>query len=150
MRAYRKPSGKGGAGSGGRPTTGTGRAPPRLTSRRAAAPLWRAAPRAAREQRATRAASANYQNGAASATQRSGAASGGGTAPSALAPSRRQRRRKACQSGVAITDYPFGCGASMACSANPRGVPVLRVDARRLPAVPWHGGAVLELAKRLL
>ena len=111
LRAYRKPSGKGAAGSGGRPTTGTGRAPPRLTSRRTAATIWRAARRAAREQRATRAASANSQNGAASATQRSGAASGGGTAPSALAPSRRQRRRKACQSVCAITDA-FGCGAA--------------------------------------
>ena len=104
LRAYRKPSGKGAAGSGGRPTTGTGRAPPRLASRRTAATISRAARRADREQRATATASAKSQNGAASATHRSGAASGGGTAPSARAPSRRQRRRKACQSGVAITD----------------------------------------------
>ena len=135
LRAYRKPSGKGAAGSGGRPTTGTGRAPPRLASRRTAATIWRAARRAAREQRATRAASANSQNGAASATHRSGAASGGGTAPSALAPSRRQRRRKACQSVCAITYCDaFGVARRRAApTAEECSVPL--VDARSLPAV---------------
>ena len=57
LRAYRNPPGKG-APVGGRPTTGTGRAPPRQTSRQIAATICRAAPRADREHVASVAASA--------------------------------------------------------------------------------------------